>query len=67
MKNEIAKIQLPPNRPAIIQEKVTHKKNIFQRFKDLSQKPYFEDIKRGHPYLLFCQRELYDYYPRKSG
>ncbi len=47
MENQIEKIKLLTYMPIITQEKVTRKKNIFQLFKDISQKPYFEDAKRN--------------------
>jgi len=47
MENQIVKVQLLTYMPVITQEKVTHKKNIFHLFKNIPQKPYFEDTKRN--------------------
>lgn len=45
MSNEINQIQPTIVMPTIIQEKTTHKKDIFNLIKDVSSKPYFEDKK----------------------
>ncbi len=45
MENQIARVQLLTYMPVITQEKVTRKKNIFHLFKNIPQKPYFEDTK----------------------
>ena len=47
MENQIVKVQLLTYMPVITQEKVVRKKNIFQQFKNITQKPYFEDTKRN--------------------
>ncbi len=47
MENQIVKVQLLTYMPVIAQEKVIRKKNIFNLFKNISQKPYFEDTKRN--------------------
>jgi site-specific DNA-methyltransferase (adenine-specific) len=47
MENQIVKVQLLTYMPVITQEKVIRKKNIFQLFKNIPQKPYFEDTKRN--------------------
>jgi len=47
MENQTAKVKLLTYMPVITQEKVIRKKNIFHLFKNISQKPYFEDTKRN--------------------
>jgi len=47
MENQIVKVQLLTYMPVTTQEKVTRKKNIFQLFKNITQKSYFEDTKRN--------------------
>lgn len=51
MENQIVKIQPAVNMPIATQEKITHKRDIFQIIKDVSGKPYFEDKK--HKVILF--------------
>ncbi len=51
MENQVTKVQLLTYMPIITQEKVIRKKNIFHLFKDINQKPYFEDVK--HNIALF--------------
>ncbi len=47
MENQTAKTLLLTYMPIITQEKVTRKRDVFRLFKDISQKPYFEDSKRN--------------------
>jgi site-specific DNA-methyltransferase (adenine-specific) len=61
MENEIGKIQVTNNMPIITQEKVTHKKDIFHLFKDLPQKPYFEDTKRN---IALFKANCFDILPK---
>ncbi|MDP2927804.1 MAG: site-specific DNA-methyltransferase [Candidatus Omnitrophota bacterium] len=47
MENQAVKVQLLTYMPTITQEKVIRKKNILHLFKNIPQKPYFEDTKRN--------------------
>ena len=61
MENQVEKIKLLTYMPIITQEKVTHKKNIFQLFKDIPQKPYFEDTKRN---IALFKADCFDILPK---
>jgi site-specific DNA-methyltransferase (adenine-specific) len=60
MENQAVKIQLLTYMPTAIQEKVTHKKDIFRLFKDIPQKPYFEDSKRN---IALFKADCFDILP----
>ncbi len=61
MEDQITPIQPAINMPTVIQEKITHKRNIFQITKDVSRKPYFEDKK--HRAILF-KEDCFDVLPK---
>lgn len=61
MENQVNNIQPAVNMPIITQEKVTHKKDIFNLFKDIPQKPYFEDPKRN---IALFKVDCFDILPR---
>ena len=60
MEDQITQIQPAINMTTVIQEKITHKRNIFQITKDVSRKPYFEDKK--HRAILF-KEDCFDVLP----
>lgn len=60
MENQIVKVQLLTYMPVITQEKVVRKKNISNLFKNIPQKPYFEDTK--HNIALF-KADCFDILP----
>ena len=60
MENQVVKVKLLTYMPIITQEKVIRKKNIFNLFKNISQKPYFEDTKRN---IVLFKANCFDILP----
>jgi len=60
MENQTVKVQLLTYMPTVTQEKVTRKKDISHLFKDIPQKPYFEDPKRN---IALFKADCFDILP----